>query len=250
MSYIIIHIKCILRNILPAFMIKQMVRVKNSYFDGYALKSYSQDGEDMILQRFYGHKSKGLYVDIGAHHPMRFSNTYVFYKKGWSGINIDAMPGSMKIFKKFRKRDLNLEVPVSNSSQEMTYYIFNETALNTFSKELSEKAVDEGKYVIVDTVKMRPRSLSDLLDEHLEGQKIDFLDIDVEGLDYEVLLSNNWIKYRPTIVLIEQLATTLDALVNNKVSQFMKEKSYLLYAKTVNTAFYIDSQYELESLYR
>lgn len=55
-------------------------------------------------------KKIGFYVDVGAHHPMRFSNTYFFYRMGWSGINIDAMPGSMKEFKKYRRRDINLEL--------------------------------------------------------------------------------------------------------------------------------------------
>ena len=57
--------------------------------------SYSQEGEDLILERFFEGKEIGFFVDIGAHHPMRFSNTYIFYLKGWRGINVDATPGSM-----------------------------------------------------------------------------------------------------------------------------------------------------------
>src|SRR4051794_14772116 len=67
--------------------------------------SYSQEGEDMILRRFFEEHGKGFYVDVGAHHPKRFSNTYSFYKQGWSGINIDAMPGSMARFRRVRPRD-------------------------------------------------------------------------------------------------------------------------------------------------
>lgn len=86
----------------------------------------------------------------GAHHPMRFSNTYLFYKKGWNGINIDAMPDSMKPFNKFRPRDINIEKPVSGKKQVLTYYAFNESALNGFSKELSEeRASNENNYHII-----------------------------------------------------------------------------------------------------
>ena len=58
--------------------------------------SFSQEGEDLVLARIFEGKKNGFYVDIGAHHPTRFSNTHYFYRRGWSGINIDAMPGSMK----------------------------------------------------------------------------------------------------------------------------------------------------------
>lgn len=83
------------------------------HWDKFFEKSYSQEGEDLILKRFFSNKEKGFYIDIGAHHPKRFSNTYLFYSKGWNGINIDAMPGSMRLFNQIRKRDLNLEVPIA-----------------------------------------------------------------------------------------------------------------------------------------
>ncbi len=78
---------------------------------------------------FENKKTTGFYVDVGAHHPLRFSNTYKFYKRGWHGINIDAMPGSMDLFNRLRHRDINLERAVSDSKQILTYYAFNEPAL-------------------------------------------------------------------------------------------------------------------------
>ena len=84
----------------------------------------------MILNRFFERKRNGFYVDVGAHHPKRFSNTYTFYKKGWRGVNIDAMPGSMEKFKKIRPRDINLEFAISNKNGTLVYHMFNEPALN------------------------------------------------------------------------------------------------------------------------
>jgi FkbM family methyltransferase len=231
-----------LKAILPAPAIKKIADIKNDYFGGYAIKSYSQEGEDMILHRFFGGKSKGFYVDVGAHHPLRFSNTWFFYKMGWHGINIDAKLGSMKLFNKLRKRDLNLEVPILNSSQDITYYMFSESAVNTFSKDLAEKILNRNNYSLVGTINVRPKKLSEVLDEHMpHPPKIDFLSIDVEGLDFEVLMSNDWNKYRPTMVLVEQLATSLHDLSKDKIALFMKEKNYSLYAKTNNTVFYLES---------
>jgi hypothetical protein len=71
---------------------KELIDLRDTIFGYYSKKSYSQEGEDMILNRIFEFRNSGFYIDVGAHHPMRFSNTYFFYRKGWRGINIDAMP--------------------------------------------------------------------------------------------------------------------------------------------------------------
>ena len=203
--------------------------------------SYSQEGEDMILARLFAEKKEGFYVDVGAHHPQRFSNTYMFYLKGWRGINIDAMPGNMKLFNEIRPKDINLEFPVSDSNHNLTYYEFNEPALNGFCDEISKKRDGLKQYKIVAQKELYTYTLSQLLDEYLpSNQKIDFLSIDVEGLDYNVLNSNNWQKYRPQVVLVEDLAlSSLREIDASKVITFMYEQKYNLYCKTVNTLIFI-----------
>lgn len=204
--------------------------------------SYSQEGEDLLLQRIFENKVSGFYVDVGAHHPERFSNTYLFYKKGWRGINIDAMPGSMELFKELRPGDVNLEVPISDKAQNLMYYVFDERALNSFSSENAEKYILNG-YKVERKIHLQTKRLDELLEEYMtDGQTIDFLSIDVEGLDYQVLCSNDWKKYRPKFVLIEDLAgNTVDKLMKEGISyRFMEEKGYKLYAKTLNTLFFKD----------
>jgi len=204
-------------------------------FDGYALKSYSQEGEDMILRRIFEKKSVGFYIDVGAHHPKRFSNTYFFYKKGWYGINIDAMPGSMSAFKKDRLRDINIEVPISIDEKNMTYYVFNEPALNGFDARLSrEREAQNNSNKIIQSIDLRTKRLDQVLDEYLPlGKVIDFLSIDVEGLDFEVLQSNDWTKYKPEVI-----GSTLDSVVDSEVTKFLSQRGYLIYAKAVNTVIY------------
>ncbi|MCJ0742379.1 hypothetical protein [Pedobacter montanisoli] len=114
----------------------------------YLNEAYSQEGEDLVLARIFEHQQKGFYVDVGALHPKRFSNTFKFYKQGWRGINIDAMPGSMLEFDKVRPLDINIETPISNKNETLNYYIFNEPALNTFSKELAEERSNKAIYKI------------------------------------------------------------------------------------------------------
>src|SRR3954469_4320493 len=75
--------------------------------------AFSQEGEDLLLARMFEHQSEGFYVDVGAHHPQRFSNTHLLHQRGWRGINIDATPGSMAAFRRARPHDVNLEIAIA-----------------------------------------------------------------------------------------------------------------------------------------
>jgi len=206
----------------------------------YHTLSYSQEGEDQVLARYFEDKKDGFYVDVGAHHPQRFSNTYYFYLRGWCGINVDAMPGCMRIFNKIRSKDINLEVAISNIEQELTYYEFNEPALNSFSRKLSEERDKIANYQIIATHTIKTRQISQILDEYLPvDRKIDFLSVDVEDLDLEVLQSNNWDKYRPKLVLAESLSTrSVEDLLESDICKYMTSKKYCLYSKLFNTTIF------------
>jgi FkbM family methyltransferase len=216
-------------------------------WDSWATRTWSQEGEDRILQRIFENRQVGFYVDIGAHHPQRFSNTYLFYKHGWSGINIDAMPGSMQSFNQVRPRDINLELGIADQKAELDYYVFNEPALNGFLSGLSqERHTAESAYLIEDIVKVNVMPLREVLDQYLPaGQGIDFMSVDVEGLDFEVLKSNDWDSYRPSFVLAEVLGSSLHEIQRNKISQFMNNIGYVLYAKCMNTVFFKESSYKI-----
>ena len=208
-------------------------------FKKYSTKSYSQEGEDLILNYLFAGKDKGFYVDVGAHHPIRFSNTYHFYKKGWSGVNLDAMPGSMKLFSKIRPRDVNLEIPICDTEASIKYYIFNEPAFNSFHKDLSESRDGNDNVKIISSKDLTTRTLESVLDEYLpKHQQIDFLSVDVEGLDLEVLRSNNWEKYSPEILLVEIVGVGLEEKMNSKIYKYLKDKKYIACAQTLNTVFF------------
>lgn len=207
----------------------------------YASLSYSQEGEDLILNRFLEPIKTGFYVDIGAHHPKRFSNTYHFYKKGWRGINIDAMPNSMHAFNLERPEDINLELGISNEKRELIYYMFNEPALNTFSKKEAESKNELRNYKIIENKKIQTYSLEEVLDRYLpQNTIINFMTIDVEGLDLEVIKSNDWQKYRPSIILIEDLKKqSINDMINeSELYSLLKNEGYDLVAKTFNTLFF------------
>jgi len=106
------------------FINTTLLRIIKKLFSDYSLETYSQEGEDIILRRIFEQKAYGFYVDIGANHPKRFSTTNYFYIHGRRGINIDATPGSMIAFRKMRPKDINVEIPISDESKALTFYIF------------------------------------------------------------------------------------------------------------------------------
>lgn len=201
-------------------------------------RCYSQDGEDLVLDRLLEGQQSGFFVDVGAHHPVRFSNTYLFYRRGWRGINIDAQPGSMKKFRKVRPRDINIECGVAGESGRLLYYRFNEPALNTFEAAEAELK-NRPPYKLLDQIEVEVQRLDVLLARHLPaGQSIDFMSVDVEGKDYEVLSSNDWTLYRPTYVLAETLHTDMVDLSSSPIVALMSGVGYRPIAKVYNTTFF------------
>lgn len=184
----------------------RMSRISMWLFARRAVRSYSQFGEDAVLrglmkERVADRSYRGFWVDIGAHHPVRYSNTKMFSDLGWRGINVDAMEESIRLFTKVRSRDINIHAGVGETTGEMDYFVFSDPACNSFSrgwmKGTEGAEVPKVRKVMVATLKA-------LLDKHLpSGQHIDFLDVDVEGLDLVVLRSNDWTRYRPDFVLVE-----------------------------------------------
>lgn len=191
-----------------------------------------------MLQRLFETKPIGFYVDVGSHHPQRFSNTYRFYLRGWNGINIDPLPGSKARFDALRHRDINIEVGISDHRGELTYYSFQEPALNTFDP----KVFNARESPLLSADQVRVLRLSDVLDQHVKpGQKIDFLTIDVEGLDMQVLRSNDWRYYRPSYVLAEALGMRdIAQVISSELHGYMVSQGYSLFAKCVNTLFFVD----------
>lgn len=200
---------------------------------------FSQEGEDIILSKLFFDKKNGFYVDIGAHHPIKLSNTYKYYLQGWSGINIDALPGSMKLFQEKRARDINIEIGIAHEERELPFYVFQQATLNTFDAATAQQHVAQHGAAIVATMPVKTAPLAKVLDIYLPlGQQIDFMSIDVEGLDLIVLQSNNWDKYRPKVILVEYIGADVELLLNTEMHLFLSEKGYRIMSKTFHTVIY------------
>jgi FkbM family methyltransferase len=227
-----------IKAVLPAPVWRILDHAYHRWFYTYKQEAYSQEGEDLILARFLDYRQTGFYVDVGAHHPRRFSNTQRLYRLGWRGLNIDAAPGSMSEFRRLRPRDVNVEAAVATANQELTFYLFNDPALNTFERDLALQRAD-GKYKIIRELNLATVPLWQVLDRYVPGGvSIDVLSIDVEGLDYDVLRSNDWARYRPEFVLAEIEALTVEDAITHRVSVLLADQGYAFVAKTKNTVIF------------
>ena len=239
-------VRTIVKNILP----KRVRKLLGDRGD-FCRSSYAQEGEDRILAEMFGlnfRSTPGFYIDVGAHHPEKYSNTFLFYTHGWNGINIDAMPGSMEIFKRERPRDINLEAAISDEGKVLTYYEFNEPALNGFNRETAQARDQYRNWKIIRERPISTVRLDKLLEQHLPtGLRLDFLSVDVEGLDLNVLKSNNWNKFRPAVVLVEDDEAGFGRPVGQtQIASFMRDNGYVFCCKTMLTTFFLD-QNEIEA---
>lgn len=163
------------------------------------MKTYAQNSEDLIIATFLKTVKKGFYVDVGANHPDNDSVTKLFYQAGWRGINIEPINSLYQEFTKSRQRDININKGVSKTTGKLLLreYTGDKHGWSTFSPKIMKQHGEDYKEYMVAT-----EPLSKILKDN-KVKDIDFLKIDVEGLEDEVVESNDWDKYRPKLVLVE-----------------------------------------------
>ena len=159
------------------------------------------EGEDLIIKDYLKNINNGFYVDAGCYHPLHLNNTYLLYKKNWSGINIDVSQFSIDLFNFLRPDDLNINSAVSNTDSEVTIYFQKKISqLTTIYKEISKERM-QGK---IQEKNIKSQKLNTILNNSkFINRKIDFLNIDLEGADYEALKSLDFNTYRPKVICIE-----------------------------------------------
>jgi FkbM family methyltransferase len=201
----------------------------------FGVLAFSQEGEDLLLKRIFQDQPRGFFVDVGAHHPMKFSNTYLLYRRGWRGVNIDAMPGSMALFNKIRPEDVNIECGVAQEEGILAYHRFEYPAMNTFDAALARSFMERGARK-TDEQPIRVRPLRAILSEAIaEPRQLDLMNLDVEGLEMSVLESNDWERFRPKVLVVEQHAIQVAEALESGACRYAKHLGYQPIAKTLNT---------------
>ncbi len=199
----------------------QNIYLKHNYFKN--KKTYSMDGEDLIISKYFDDKKNGFYVDVGCYHPIHRNNTFLLHKKGWHGINIDIHSFSIDLFNYLRPKDLNYNFAISNKNEFIDMYFQKELSQISTTEHLQAKKVFQGN---VKEKKIQAFTLDKVLDfSDLKNQKIDFLDIDVEGADFKVLQGLSFEKFKPELICIEIHDKNIK---ESNTFKLLKEKNYQL----------------------
>jgi FkbM family methyltransferase len=227
-KYISGEIRNRIRYLLPSFLFKK--------------SSYSQSGEDIIvsflLDIFSGATPK-KYLDVGANHPFHLSNTALLYKKGGHGILIEPDPYFAKLLRRKRPRDKVIECGVHFSGEPNTdFYVMDSPTLNTFSEQEMLRYVSMG-HQLTKTLRVDLLDINCILES---AGELDFLNLDIEGLDYAVLEKIDWKKHRPLCLCVETIAYEKDRepekLTN--IINLMHSNDYFLYADTFINSIFVD----------
>ena len=208
-------------------------------------KSYSNNHVDLIALELFKHKKKGLYIDVGCNHPFNGNNTYKLYQKGWEGINIDLDFSSIDSFNFHRPKDHNVQIGVSdkNGTQKM-YYHHERSAINTLEETRGHRAKEVKEIEI--------SKLDNIIENSkYHNKEIDFISIDVEGYELNVLKGFNFKKYKPKALTIEYIDPTmlkeefyhqsLDNILSSDVYKLMKDNGYHLVQWLHSDLFFVSS---------
>jgi len=210
----------------------------------YYQKSYSQCGEDLIVDYIFNtlklaHPS---YLDIGAHHPYFLSNTYLFYRQGCRGVSVEPDPFLFRKISSARRRDNNLNVGMARESGTLRLHIFSSRTLNTFSEEEAQNYIAAG-HEQIETRDIDVLTFDDVMQKHFDRTP-DFISLDVEGMDMEILESIDFSKYRPVVFCIETL--TYSRVGEGKkltgIDDMMIKNNYMKYADTHINSIYVDRE--------
>jgi FkbM family methyltransferase len=189
-------------------------------------ETYSAGKEDLIIKKFFKNKKNGFFVDVGCHHPSRINNTFLLYHLGWRGVNIDMNKLSIDLFNVCRKEDTNLNYAVSGKNNIINFYTNKEHSLT--SSILKKSNFEKFKYKKT----IESKTLTSILKKtKYRNKQIDFLNIDAEGVDFQVLKSLDFNIYKPKLICIEMWRTNpKKSTKDNNIYKFLKNKNYKLIA--------------------
>ena len=147
-------------------------------------------------------------------------------------------------FKKARPNDVSLNIAIGGDRRTMTYSVFNDWASsNTCSDEFA-RGISEGQHVAISRkIEIETKPIGEIMEEYFPEKAPEFLNIDVENLDYEVLSSTDWERFRPLIVAVEDFEYSANNPGISKIYKHLSDRGYLLFSRTIYTNFFIEHSF-------
>ena len=199
------------------------------------LGSHSQYLEDIFIDSIFRGKTTGTYVDIGANDPSELSNTKRFYDRGWSGVNVEPDVTMYEKISRVRQRDINLNVGIGGATDNLTFFQLSPNTLSTFNKKAAMQSVKKEGATIVSETTVPVISLAELFRTTLSDRPVDFLSVDAEGYEVEILSSNDWKIYRPIAIIVE-----VNQDKEGRVVTLLKKQGYILVHCNGTNGIFVD----------
>lgn len=187
--------------------------------------SYAQNFEDVMLERVFKEQSTGFYIDVGAWDDVTDSVTKHFYEKGWHGINIEPIPVYFAKHQQSRERDINLNIALLDKPGNCTLFAIADTGLSTFDANHADEHRAKGLLVMDRQVEIQ--TLEAVCEEYVKDTPIDFLKVDTEGTELQVLQGGNWTRFRPRVLVIEATLPLSQTTSHDKWEAFILERGYI-----------------------
>lgn len=239
----LVHIEQKVDRILPTSSPSESVSIYSGSSDqAFGPTTFAQSGEDLVVVNTFcllGNFTPS-YLDIGANHPWDCNNTALLYRRGARGVSIDANPDAVNLFKRERPDDVVVNVGAGPKQGMMTFYRFDKmSGRNSFSKEM----VDQFKEIaptarLNDTINIEVMTLNQIVDKFCGGKFPDFLSVDAEGLDYDLIDAADFSVTRPTMICVETRNGRGDD-VTSQIAPLVKSKGYVPLVRTWGNAFFL-----------
>jgi FkbM family methyltransferase len=221
-------------------------RIIRGFMSGAAKGHFGQWAEDVLVRKLFPKSKKtGIYLDLGAYHPFIHSNTAFFWMKGWSGINVDANPNSIELFNKVRPRDTNVwaalvpQKDIREGAHQIALHLSDQSdtqsKISATGTVNSELGLDRG---FSKSINVPATCINDLLNTQ-KVHRIDYLNIDIEGIDVDVLKEMDFARISPHVVTIEDYSSHLKELVNSDISIHMEHAGYALVGRAGPTSIFV-----------
>ncbi len=208
------------------------------------IRSASQEGEDLIIDRILktnNIKFKDIfYLDIGAGHPIKYSNTFYFYLRGSTGITVDAFKKNISLHKIFRPRDISFNLLLGDKDEYVDFFLFKESELNTSNKIRLDELKKQNIYSH-SSIKIKKVSINNFIKNNIKEKlnKVNFLNIDIEGGDLEIIQLIDWNILQPKVICVEIFTKNMNEIYESEIYNILKSNGYLMNSKMINSVIFI-----------
>ena len=199
--------------------------------------SFAQYGEDVFVWDYFKGKTPGTYLDIGANHPFKISNTYLLYRRGWRGVTVEPIPRLWLKHKKWRPHDIHLNCAASDQAGSLTFVELTPGVLSTFDESLANEEIRSGHARLVKKYDIGVMTVDELCDQYFRGEAVDFLSIDTEGFDIQVLRGMKLVTQRPRLIVVETAAAGRGSN-HAEIDDFLRQHGYRSIKKLGCNTFY------------